>query len=1399
MRVFLILIFSILCGTVWSQSYLMTQQNHGTTIETCSGTFYDDGGPNGNYSSNINNRTITFRPSDSSRLLKFVFNSFHVELNYDKLEVFFGATATGTPDLTFSGNLPAFTVISPTIGQEVTFRFKSDFSVEYAGWAATISCVEPCSAPVAAIAGPNVYEFCPSSAENNDDFTVSLDASDSYSTDNHSIIGYIWDWGNGDVTETTTPIGTYTYDGEPGFYQVSLKVKTNNFDIDPEGCFSKNLALKTVKITPPPDFSQMSDEPIEISCGDSVELTGIGASQTITQQPPVGFGSDMVLPDTQNTAFLSSIDLDGYFPDGAKVTASCLPEIIINLEHSYAGDLKIFLVAPSGQEVIVMDGYANGPGSGNLGKRLFGYCVNNSDGTGPGCPAPYHIVNSGGFNWNAANAIHSYTEACDAFSNCYSSDQYFKQGETFNSSQSYNNFIGEDLNGIWTLKIIDYWGVDDGYSDGWSISFPGQCYIDLETETPILDGGVWTHTGTGPSVPTNQNIINEPHVTTGIDDCPGDVDCIGNQLTNSIIVGPFTETGSFVYTFTIIDEFGCEFVKNIEINVGEVEVKFSNLEDTYCVDEEPSELSEISDNGVSGVWFPNEIETSTPGDFTYTFTPDEGQCAEPITFNVSVIQWDLPSFDLPMELCEGTDSIPLPNNSLEGLSGSWLPATIVADEVGTFTYVFTPEDECVETITIEVEILSLVQLSFNPIDPLCQNSEAPMLPDPNEAYTGTWSPAIIDTSEPGTYTYTFTPEDDCADNATIEITIEEEIIPEFVLQHEYCQWEEPQDLLVISDNGYEGTWSPAVIDTSAPGTYTYTFTPNDTDCFQAFSIDIEIGETIFPTFEALAPLCQFSEAPALPQPNEGITGTWFPATIDTSVEGTFEFTFTPDMECSEPVTIQVDITGEINPIFALPNGYCQFETPETLDTVSNNGVVGTWFPTTIDTSTPGTYSFTFTPEDGLCSNEFSLIVEVFEQPILNSAPVQYLCDDDFDGTYETNLNTLSPILGGGNVNYTFFASLADFNNDLPIPGGQWNNYTITDLPKTIYVIGTSAQGCDSEPKAIVFAEGPIVQHNPGPFSPIDYCPEDSVDLTQYEGIISSANSVDFKYYNTLNDARFETGVIGSPTNFNPSNNQTSVFVRLNSDDYCSAIVEIILNRLPSPELSLLNNAIICPGDEFEVTATSDFENATFVWTLEDGTEWYGATQIITEIGNYSVTAYSEDGCRSQTETLTIQNPTTPTIISVEVTGNSIVVGATNNGEGAMEYSLDKILWQSSNRFDNLIPGEDYTVWVRSSGCMMASYDVTMLSVPNFISPNGDGKNDTWLVRGLNPNSVGTIKIFDRYGKIFVDRTFQGSFEWDGQYMGRSVASGDYWYIINIPGDGIVADKKFTGHISVRNQ
>jgi hypothetical protein len=111
-----------------------------------------------------------------------------------------------------------------------------------------------------------------------------------------------------------------------------------------------------------------------------------------------------------------------------------------------------------------------------------------------------------------------------------------------------------------------------------------------------------------------------------------------------------------------------------------------------------------------------------------------------------------------------------------------------------------------------------------------------------------------------------------------------------------------------STNGITGTWSPSTINTSSSGTTTYTFTPDAGQCASTATLNVTVTALTTPTFTALAPFCAGQTAPTLPSTsNNGITGSWSPATVNNSTSGTY--TFTPDPgQCAGSATLNSTVT-----------------------------------------------------------------------------------------------------------------------------------------------------------------------------------------------------------------------------------------------------------------------------------------------------------------------------------------------------------------------------------------------------------------------------------------------------------------------------------------------------------
>ncbi|MEY4595502.1 MAG: putative adhesin, partial [Bacteroidota bacterium] len=108
-------------------------------FNTCSGAFFDSGGPSGNYSNNANSVT-TICPQAAGQYVTVTFNAFNLENNFDNLIIYNG-NSTASPSLgTFTGTTLPSCISSTSTNGCLTFAFSSDATVNYAGWDATISC-----------------------------------------------------------------------------------------------------------------------------------------------------------------------------------------------------------------------------------------------------------------------------------------------------------------------------------------------------------------------------------------------------------------------------------------------------------------------------------------------------------------------------------------------------------------------------------------------------------------------------------------------------------------------------------------------------------------------------------------------------------------------------------------------------------------------------------------------------------------------------------------------------------------------------------------------------------------------------------------------------------------------------------------------------------------------------------------------------------------------------------------------------------------------------------------------------------------------------------------------------------------------------------------------------------
>ena len=140
------------------------------------------------------------------------------------------------------------------------------------------------------------------------------------------------------------------------------------------------------------------------------------------------------------------------------------------------------------------------------------------------------------------------------------------------------------------------------------------------------------------------------------------------------------------------------------------------------------------------------------------------------------------------------------------------------------------------------------------------------------------------------------------------------------------------------------------------------------------------------------------------------------------------------------------------------------------------------------------------------------------------------------------------------------------------------------------------------------------------------------------------------------------------------------------------------------------------------------------------------------------------------------------------------------GGGYTDY-----LWSTGSQ-DSIIAVDkqgSYQVHVQDIHCCVNS-DTTFVKVfeyfiPNAFSPNGDGLNDVFKVRGLYKNITFHMYVYDRWGTAVFesDNIDRG---WDGASGGQKCPSGSYVWMVRIGflGQDIITqgDVKFNGTVTI---
>lgn len=312
-----------------------------------------------------------------------------------------------------------------------------------------------------------------------------------------------------------------------------------------------------------------------------------------------------------------------------------------------------------------------------------------------------------------------------------------------------------------------------------------------------------------------------------------------------------------------------------------------------------------------------------------------------------------------------------------------------------------------------------------------------------------------------------------------------------------------------------------------------------------------------------------------------------------------------------------------------------------------------------------------------------------------------------------------------------------------------------------------------------------------------------------------------RYFRNKTDALAEENEIIDISNYRniETSNSQLIYVRVDSaiENDCLGLKGLIrINVNPLPEFEVETPRLVCTSDptfsiDLEPIEINSQEAFNYEWrrTSPDNTvsnQFISNNRILTATlpGKYTITLTKADGTScSRSKSVNVQSSEVATITQNDIkindlsNNNTVYIATTNLGIGTYDYALLEaggtiMNYQDEPFFENVNPGF-YTIHVRDMTCGTATINVSILGHPRFFTPNGDGINDIWQIKGLDTSlqTDTVIYIFDRYGKLLKQMTGT-AIGWDGAYLGQLLPTDDYWFKI------LLADgRTYSGHFTLK--
>ncbi|MBK9417830.1 MAG: gliding motility-associated C-terminal domain-containing protein [Flavobacteriales bacterium] len=513
------------------------------TITTCAGVLEDTGGPAGQYGNGENFTTVICAdvPGDGISLNWLVADLSNAGPNPpDRIRIWDGDN-TGE---TFLGEYTGSS-LQGLVASATTFNTTGCLTVQFisnangvGNFAAGITCFTPCERPtaVAVMNEPTPALVCVGEE-------LTFDGTGSFAAPGFNIVNYEWDFDDGSTQ--TSPTATHSF-AVPGEYIVQLNL------IDDNDCVNSNVVDLQILVSTTPLFLGTA-ESVETCLGATVDLLGVVTPVTWIGLPDANFGGPVFLPDEFGSPFTSELLYTQFEPGQTLTDCADILSVCVEMEHTFMGDLVLQVICPNGQTTIL---HQQGGGGTYIGSP------NDTDSNDN--PIPGECWN---YCWSETATNGTWVDNA-TFGAGNTTPAGIPENESLNPGtyepiQSMCNLVGCPLNGTWTYQSTDLWGADNGFICSWSLNFDPSIIPEVTQFTPTIDTTDIDSAGwSGPFLTLDAN-------------------------TPTVASADPTGPGSYDYTFSVTDNFGCTYDTTITVTIApQLEID-AGPDVTLCSDPEP--------------------------------------------------------------------------------------------------------------------------------------------------------------------------------------------------------------------------------------------------------------------------------------------------------------------------------------------------------------------------------------------------------------------------------------------------------------------------------------------------------------------------------------------------------------------------------------------------------------------------------------------------------------------------------------------------------------------------------------------------------------------------------------------------------------------------------------------